>query len=109
MDTFFRDVRYGLRALRNSLGFAAAAVLIPAVAIGASTAMFSVFDALVLRPLPYRDAEQIVTITETFKKFEITGMQLAAVELDDLRALTRAFSHLAGIRADEFARLCTRR
>ena len=103
MHTFFRDLRYGLRALRSSRGFAATAILILAVAVGASTAIFSVFDALVLRPLPYRDPEQLVAITESFKKFEITGMQLAAVELDDLRTMTRSFSHLAGIRPGEFA------
>ena len=103
MHTFFRDLRYGLRALRNSRGFAATAVLILAVAVGASTAIFSVFDRLVLRPLPYRDPEQLVAITESFKKFEIAGMQLAAEELDDLRTMTRSFAHVAGMRSGEFA------
>ncbi|MGH9627276.1 MAG: hypothetical protein ACRD7E_02770 [Bryobacteraceae bacterium] len=63
---------------------------------------FSAFDALVLHPLPYRDPEQLVKITESFTKFDITGMQLAPVELDDLRAMTGSFSHLAGIRSGEF-------
>jgi predicted permease len=103
METFFQDLRYGLRALRKRPGFAATAILILGVAIGASTAMFSVFDALVLRPLPYRDPEQLVTITESYKQFDITGMQLAALELDDVRAMTRSFSHVAGIRAGDFA------
>jgi putative ABC transport system permease protein len=103
MERLFQDLRYGLRALRKSPGFAATTILILAVAIGASSAMFSVFDALVLRPLPYRDPEQLVRVTESFKKFDITGMQLAAVELDDVRAMTRSFSHLAGIRSGEFA------
>jgi hypothetical protein len=52
MERLFQDLRYGLRALRKSPGFAATTILILAVAIGASSAMFSVFDALVLRPLP---------------------------------------------------------
>ena len=103
MDTFFQDLRYGLRALTNSRGFAAAAILILAVASGASTAMFSVFDALVLRPLPYHDPGQLVEITESYKQFDITAMQLAALELDDVRAMTRSFSHIAGIRTGEFA------
>jgi putative ABC transport system permease protein len=103
MGAFLQDFRYGLRALRHSCGFAATAILILSVAIGASTAMFSVFDALVLRPLPYRDSEQLVLITESFRKFDITEMQLAAVELDDVRAMTRSFSHIAGIRSGEFA------
>jgi len=74
MDTFLRDLRFAVRALRKSPGFSATAILILAVAIGASTAMFSVFDALVLRPLPYRDPGQLVTITENFTRFEIAGM-----------------------------------
>jgi putative ABC transport system permease protein len=102
MHTFFRDLRFAVRALRKRPGFAATAILILAVAIGASTAMFSVFDALVLRPLPYRDPQQLVTITEDFTKFDIRGMQLSALELDDVRALTNSFSHIAGIRRGEF-------
>lgn len=103
VDTVIRDVRYAVRALRRTPGFAATAILILAVAIGASTAMFSVFDALILHPLPYRDPAQLVEITESFEKLDVKGMQLAAVELDDLRAMTRSFSHLAGIRSGEFA------
>ena len=101
METFVQDVRYGLRALRKRPGFAATAILTLAIAIGASTAIFSVFDALVLRPLPYRDPEQLVRISESYQQFDITGMQLAALELDDVRALTRSFSHIAGIRPGE--------
>ena len=103
METFAQDLRYGLRALGKRPGFAATALLILGVAIGASTTMFSVFDALVLHPLPYRDPEQLVTITESYKQFDITGMQLAALELDDVRAMTRSFSHVAGIRSGDFA------
>ncbi|HET9361544.1 MAG TPA: ABC transporter permease [Vicinamibacterales bacterium] len=103
MDTFFRDLRLSVRALRKSPGFAATAIVILAVAIGASTAIFSSFDALVLRPLPYRAPEQLVSITESYTQFEITGMQLADAELDDVRTMTSSFSHLAGIRSGEFA------
>jgi len=102
MQRFVHDVRYGLRALRKNPGFATTVILILAIAIGASTAIFSAFDALVLRPLPYRNPDQLVAITEDFKRFDITGMQLAAVEVDDLREMTRSFSHLAGIRSGEF-------
>jgi putative ABC transport system permease protein len=98
----FHDLRYSVRALRKSPGFAATAILILSVAIGSSTAIFSVFDAFVLHPLPYRNPEQLVSITEDYKRFDITGMQLADLELDDLRSMTRSFSHLAGIRAGQF-------
>jgi predicted permease len=103
MDPFVQDLRYGLRSLRKRPGFAATAILILAVAIGASTAIFSVFDALVLRPLLYRDPDQLVWITESYRQFDITAMQLAALELDDVRAMTRSFSHIAGTRRGEFA------
>jgi predicted permease len=102
MDTLVRDLRHAVRALRKSPAFAATAILILAVAIGASTAIFSSFDALVLRPLPYRAPERLVTITESFTKFDITGMQLADAEFDDIRAMTSSFSHVAGIRLGEF-------
>jgi putative ABC transport system permease protein len=65
--------------------------------------MFSALDALVLRPLPYHDPEQLVSVTEDFTRFEISGMQLANAELDDLRAMTGSFSHLAGIGTGDFA------
>jgi predicted permease len=97
-----RDARYALRQLARNPGFAATAILILGVAIGANTAMFSAFDALILHPLPYRDSEQLVKITENFKKFDTVGLPTAAVELGDLRAMTGSFSHLAGIASGEF-------
>ncbi|HEU5022173.1 MAG TPA: hypothetical protein VFT60_09775, partial [Bryobacteraceae bacterium] len=52
------------RALRRNPAFAAAVVLTLALGIGANTAIFSVYDAVLLKPLPYRDADRIVTIWE---------------------------------------------
>ncbi|HEX8559750.1 MAG TPA: ABC transporter permease [Pyrinomonadaceae bacterium] len=64
METFLQDVRFGARVLAKNKGFTAVAVLTLALGVGANTAIFSVVNDLLLRPLPYRDAERIVMLWE---------------------------------------------
>jgi len=64
METFLQDVRYGVRVLAKNKGFTAVAVLTLALGIGANTAIFSVVNDLLLRPLPYTDAERVVMLWE---------------------------------------------
>ena len=60
MDTFWQDIRYGARMLWKTPGFAFICIFVLALGIGANTAIFSVVNTLLLRPLPYQDSEKIL-------------------------------------------------
>jgi hypothetical protein len=62
METFFADIQYAIRQLRRSPGFTVAVVLTLALAIGANTAIFSVVNAVLLRPIPYADSPRLLAI-----------------------------------------------
>ena len=101
LDDLGRDVRHAVRALGRSPGFAAAVVLALALGIGANTAMFSVVHGMLIRPLPYPDAGDIVRITEamgpSMSRF-VTSASMAAL-LDE----AESFEQLAGYGPSSFS------
>jgi len=89
------DIRYALRQLRKSPGFTLIAVLTLALGIGANSAIFSLVNGVLLRPLSYPDAEQIVYIEGQNPSLGITDSNISAPDFQDWTAQTQAFSHTA--------------
>src|SRR5215472_3294893 len=71
MGSLMQDIQYGLRTLRKNPAFTAVAILTLALGIGANTAIFGLVDALLLRPLPVKDPQQITTLA-----YQLKGGQL---------------------------------
>lgn len=94
----WRDVRYGARSLRKAPGFTAIATLTLALGIGATTAMFSVLDAVLLRPLPFAQPEQLVRVFNTYGSTPGNLQSLSVADFLALRADTRVFSSIASFR-----------
>jgi predicted permease len=101
MTGLLQDVRYALRQLRKSPAFTTAAVLTLALGIGANTAIFSVIDAVLLRPLPFHDASRLVVvkITEPGRRDDI-GVSYPAFL--DWRSRNHVFDALSAYRTDDF-------
>ena len=95
MTTFFHDFRFALRQLRKSPGFALVAVLVLALGVGANTAVFSVVDAVLLRPLPYPGSDRLVSVVETFTRNTADEVTLTPDFLD-WRAQNHVFTAMAG-------------
>ncbi|MFN7996540.1 MAG: ABC transporter permease [Bryobacteraceae bacterium] len=99
IENFWRDLRYAIRTLVKSPGFALVMILTLGLSIGANSAIFSVIDGVLLRPLPYPDADRLVRIffhSSSFPKFPLNPW-----DLRDFRARNRSFESLAGYtRAD---------
>jgi putative ABC transport system permease protein len=95
IETFFQDVRYACRGIRKNAGFAATAIFILAIGIGASTALFTTIHSVLLRSIPYDSPESLVVGRKT-----IRGVQsgpISRVNYLDYREMNRTFDQLAAI------------
>ena len=93
------DVRHGARLLLKSPGFTSVAVLTVALGIGMNAAMFSVVNALLLKPLPYRDAGRTVLVWGTWPQKNFPRLAMFNPEFLDIQRNSRAFAETAGFRA----------
>ena len=92
LENAARDLRHGLRLLRRSPGFAAIAVLTIALGVGATSAIFSVINAVALKPLPYPGSDQLVFITTQFPTLGFDKFWVSPPEYFDLRERAKHWS-----------------
>ena len=98
METLRQDIRYALRMMRKSPGFTVVAILTLALGIGANTAIFSVVNAVLLRPLAYPQAGGLVFLTEWSER--IPDMSFSMADFADLRATNTVFENMMAYRTE---------
>jgi len=99
MQTLLLDLKYAFRQLRKSPGFTATAVLMLAFGIGATTAIFSIVEGVLLRPLPFPDPDRLVVLADHLEGADVGGNGEAGVTVPDIRAYgrdTHSFVNLGG-------------
>ena len=96
VESLWRDIPYAFRSLRRSPSFTLAAVLALGLGTGSAAAVFSLLDGVVLRPLPYREPQRIVTLWEVNHGKNLERESLSPVNLVDYRNLSGVFEDVAG-------------
>src|SRR5438128_12106320 len=96
LETLLQDTRYGVRMLRKNPGFTAVAVLTLALGIGANTAIFSVVHAVLLKPLPYGNPDQLYNVFQAKPQEGVGGTGWSYANFTELREQNRVFSEMAG-------------
>lgn len=101
METLWQDIRYALRQLRNHAGFATIAIITLALGIGANTAVFSVVDAVMLRPLPYVHPEQLIE-AESINSHNPQPSAISYPDFFDWRSQNHSLEHLVSYHDSSF-------
>src|SRR3954471_1958716 len=102
MRTLVQDIRYGLRVLAQTPGVTAVAVLTLALGIGANTAIFSLVNAVLVRPLKYRDAERLVMLWENAASAGSSRDTPAPANYFDWKSQQQSFEAMAATRQQTF-------
>ncbi len=95
MNSILQDLKYSIRTLAKSPGFAAVAILTLALGIGANTAIFSVVNAVLLRPLPFKNSAQLVLMRETYK--QVGNVSVSYPDFLDWRQQSHSFAAMSVI------------
>jgi len=103
MQNLVQDLRYALRNLRQSPGFAAVAILTLALGIGANSAIFSVVNAVVIQPLEYRAPERLVFITTTFPTLGFDEFWMSGPEFLEYREQSTSFAAMGAYNTGEIS------
>ncbi len=97
MSNFLQDLRYGARTLSKNSGFTVVAVLTLALGIGANTAIFSVVDAVLLRPLPFPRPEEIVLVRDDLTGRQLEDVGMSVDELRDFQERSGVFEQISAV------------
>lgn len=96
MSTFFNDIKYGMRQMRKNPGFTVTAVIVLSLAIGGTTAMFTLVNALLLRPLPVKNPSKLVRLYAKENKPGGAYRSFSYPNMVDIRRTNDTFSHVTG-------------